>query len=116
MMVRILMKFEEDPMQNIIIVSSIDKNNHIPKNTEFFGSVYDWNEDRKDYVRYPFYSDPKGRAENNAVMNWQPEESPSYIELYNRRIVSGEKIIRTDYENGKGITSVYTIMNITELP
>ena len=108
--VRIVAAYDDDDRQRMIIVGPQKIDNSLSDNVEMFGYIKDWSEDESNYVEYPFIL--KNISETDGVADWGAfDETRTVLDVYGRRLVEGEKIVRT--ENNE--VYKYTIISISEI-
>ncbi|CAN7635873.1 hypothetical protein LJR232_004677 [Aquipseudomonas alcaligenes] len=93
--VRIVAQWAEDERQTLVIVALQADDMSIATTVEAFGYVKDYDDEDRMYVRYPFVLEEYSDTE--ALMDWGAlDDTRTLIDLYGRRIVPGEALIRNE--------------------
>jgi len=101
--VKIVATYDEDKRQN--------SDGKLDDDFEYFGYVTDWTEDTQNYLRYPFTMAHMGNQD--AIVEWGgwDLETQTSINVYQRRIVEGEKIVRREANE----QWAYTVTEVTAI-
>jgi hypothetical protein len=109
--VKIVATYDNDQRQNIVFVGRQNSDGKLDDDFEYFGYVTDWDDDVKNYLRYSFTMAQMGGQE--AILEWGgfDVETQTSINVYQRRIVVGEKITRRESNE----PSIYSVTEVTAI-
>lgn len=94
--VKVVAAYDEDKRQDIVFVGRQNSDGKLDDDFEYFGYVTDWTDDTQNYLRYPFTMAHMGNQ--YAIIEWGglDLETRTTINVFQRRIVVGEKVIRRE--------------------
>lgn len=108
--IRLVATYDQDQRESMVIVGPQDEKGHLVGKYEMFGYSKEWVEESKTYCRYPFILTRISHDE--AVADWGDwDDTKTILDVLERRLVKGEKIVRSE----SGDKHSYTIVGISEI-
>ncbi|MFO1496310.1 MAG: hypothetical protein U1F26_16815 [Lysobacterales bacterium] len=103
---RLVATHDDEPSETLVVVGQFNYDDWLVPKQEAFGYVKDLEMDGNLY-RYPFILEPD--TGKTATLNWGGfDDTLTLVDLLNRRLAKGEKIVRT--EGGERYS--YTIISM----